>query len=86
MKFVRNVGGIDRAARFAFGVVFVVLSATGVFPAVAPMVVGYIIGGLIIATGIFSYCPVNDIIGFNSRKSSGFGPEEPEKKETKKAA
>jgi DUF2892 family protein len=84
MKFKRNVGGIDRAARFGFGLVFLVLSATGVLPATVPMAIGYIIGIVLLTTGIFSYCPANDLIGFNSRKASGFGTEGPEKTEEKK--
>lgn len=86
MKFTRNVGGIDRAARFGFGIVFLVLSFTGVLPATVPMVLGYVIGIVLLATGIFTYCPVNDAIGFNSCKATGFGPEKPEKPEEKKAA
>jgi len=84
MRFTRNVGGIDRAARFGFAIVFFVLSATGVFPATIPMMIGYIIGIVLLATGIFGYCPVNDLIGFDSRKAYGFGPEGPEKTEEEK--
>lgn len=86
MKFTRNVGGIDRAARFAFGIVFLVLSFTGVFPATVPMAIGYIIGAVLLATGAFAYCPVNDAIGFNSRAVAGSGGMGPEKKEEKKKA
>ncbi len=88
MRFARNVGGIDRAARFGLGLAFLALSATGVLPGTILMVTGYIIGIVLLATGIFSYCPVNDAIGFNSCKAHGFGPEGPEKtpEEPKKAA
>ncbi len=86
MKFTRNVGGIDRAARFALGIAFLVLSYIGLFPATIPMAIGYIVGIVLLATGIFSYCPVNDAVGFNSCAVSGSGPTEPEKPEKKKAA
>ncbi len=82
----RNVGGIDRAARIGFGIALLVLSYTGVFPAMIPMVVGYVVGIILLATSAIGYCPVNQLIGFNSCRTSGFVPEESEKKSGEKKA
>jgi hypothetical protein len=58
--FKTNVGGIDRIARIAGGLVLLGLAATGTIG-----VWGYI-GIVPLATGLMSSCPLYSIIGLNT--------------------
>jgi len=55
-----NVGSTDRALRIIAGVILITLAATGIF---APW--GWI-GIIPLATGIFKFCPIYPLFGFNS--------------------
>ena len=55
-----NVGGIDRSLRIAAGLVLIVLAATGT--------VGWWgwLGLILLATGVFRFCPAYPLLGINS--------------------
>lgn len=55
-----NVGSTDRALRIIAGVILITLAATGIF---APW--GWI-GVIPLVTGIFKFCPIYPLFGFNS--------------------
>lgn len=71
MKLVCNVGGIERVVRIIGGVVLIGLSYFGVLPAVAPMVIGYIVGIAALVTGAISYCPISAFLGVNTCAKAG---------------
>ena len=56
-----NVGGIDRVLRIAAGLVFIALAATSVVG-----MWGYIVGGIVLATGVFRFCGAYTLFGLNS--------------------
>ncbi len=58
--FKTNVGGIDRIARIAGGLVLLGLAATGTIG-----VWGYL-GIVPLATGVFRTCPLYSVLGFSS--------------------
>jgi len=55
-----NVGGIDRVLRIIVGIVLIALAATGT--------VGWWgwLGIVPLATGLFRFCPLYTMLGFNS--------------------
>lgn len=58
---MKNVGGIDRVARIAAGLVLMALAATeqvGIW--------GWIVGAIVLATGVFSFCGLYTLIGVNT--------------------
>jgi hypothetical protein len=58
---MKNVGGIDRVARIAAGLVLIALAASeqvGVW--------GWIVGAIVLATGVFSFCGLYTFIGVNT--------------------
>ena len=58
---MKNVGGIDRVARIVAGLVFMALAATeqvGVW--------GWIVGAVVLGTGVFSFCGLYTLIGVNT--------------------
>lgn len=58
----KNVGGIDRLARFAFGMALIAMTLTGFIGAW-----GWI--GLVpLLTAVFSTCPVYSILGMRTCK------------------
>ncbi len=56
-----NVGGIDRLLRFVVGLALMVAAASG-----AVGVWGWI-GVVVMATSVFSFCPIYQKFGFSSR-------------------
>jgi len=56
-----NVGGIDRVLRIAAGLVFIALAATNVVG-----MWGYIVGGIVLATGVFRFCGAYTLLGVNT--------------------
>lgn len=55
-----NVGGIDRILRIVLGIVLIALAAMGTIGAW-----GYL-GVLLLATGVFRWCPAYAPFGFSS--------------------
>jgi hypothetical protein len=56
-----NVGGIDRILRIAAGLVLIALAITNVVG-----MWGYIVGGIVLATGVFSFCGAYTLFGLNT--------------------
>ena len=56
-----NVGGIDRALRIVAGLALVALAVTNVVG-----VWGYIVGGIVLATGVFRFCGAYTLLGINT--------------------
>ncbi len=58
---IQNVGGIDRIARILGGVALLALAATdqiGVW--------GWVLGAVVLATGVFSFCGLYTVLGVNT--------------------
>lgn len=58
---IKNVGGIDRAIRILMGVGLMALAATdrvGVW--------GWVVGVIVLATGVFSFCGLYALLGVNT--------------------
>jgi len=60
-----NVGGWDRGIRFILGVVLIALGATHVLTGTTA-IVGYVVGGIALVTGLVRYCPAWSIFGINT--------------------
>jgi hypothetical protein len=56
-----NVGGIDRVLRIVAGLVLIALAATSVVS-----MWGYIVGGIVLATGVFRFCGAYTLLGVNT--------------------
>jgi hypothetical protein len=56
-----NVGGIDRVLRIVAGLVFIALAAANVVG-----MWGYIVGGIVLATGVFRFCGAYTLFGLNT--------------------
>ena len=56
-----NVGGIDRILRIVAGLVLIALAATSVVG-----MWGYIMGGIVLATGVFRFCGAYTLLGLNT--------------------
>jgi hypothetical protein len=56
-----NVGGIDRILRIVAGLVLIALAATGVVG-----MWGYIVGGIVLATGVIRFCGAYTLLGINT--------------------
>lgn len=69
MKLTANVGGWDRGIRLILGVLLFILGFAGVFRGTLA-VIGYIVGAIALVTGLITFCPINALLGFNSRKAS----------------
>ena len=55
-----NVGGIDRAARIALGIILLALTATGTIG------LWGLIGIVLLATGLLRFCPVYPLLGLST--------------------
>ncbi len=56
-----NVGGIDRILRIVAGLALIVLAVTSVVG-----MWGYIVGGIVLATGLFRFCGAYTLLGINT--------------------
>ncbi|PUE30911.1 hypothetical protein B9Z35_07645 [Limnohabitans sp. Jir61] len=56
-----NVGGIDRVLRIVAGLVLMALAAANVVG-----LWGYIVGGIVMATGVFRFCGAYTLLGLNT--------------------
>jgi hypothetical protein len=56
-----NVGGIDRVLRIAAGLVLIALAVANVVG-----LWGYIVGGIVLATGVFRFCGAYTLLGLNT--------------------
>ena len=58
---IQNVGGIDRVARILAGLALIILAAAdqvGTW--------GWIVGAVVLATGVFSFCGLYTVLGVNT--------------------
>ncbi len=61
-----NVGGTERVIRLVLGIVLIALgffALSGIL-----QIIGYLIGAIMLLTGITTYCPLNSLMGRNSCK------------------
>ena len=56
-----NVGGIDRVLRIVAGLVLIALAVANVAG-----LWGYIVGGIVLATGVFRFCGAYTLLGLNT--------------------
>lgn len=56
-----NVGGIDRALRIVAGLALIALAITNVVG-----MWGYVVGGIVLATGVFRFCGAYTLLGVNT--------------------
>lgn len=69
MKVTQNVGGLDRYARISVGIALVILVSFLTYYGALPVgliVIGYVVGGIALITGLASYCPINTVLGINT--------------------
>lgn len=83
----KNVGGTDRIARLVVGPVLLLLGiagyagllalAVGPLPQALTSVILFLVGAILLVTGVVQKCPINRIIGLDThhRKEAG-GAEE----------
>ena len=69
MKLVANVGTIDRAIRAIAGLILLVLGLAGVISG-AGAVIAIIVGVVLLATSVISFCPLYTLIRFSTKRSS----------------
>ena len=56
-----NVGGIDRVLRIVAGLLLIALAITNVVG-----MWGFIVGGIVLATGVFRFCGAYTLLGLNT--------------------
>ncbi|MEY4316870.1 MAG: hypothetical protein RI902_678 [Pseudomonadota bacterium] len=56
-----NVGGIDRILRIVAGLVLITLAVTNVVS-----LWGFIVGGIVLATGVLRFCGAYTLLGVNT--------------------
>lgn len=56
-----NVGGIDRILRVVAGLVLIALAVTNVVS-----LWGFIVGGIVLATGVLRFCGAYTLLGVNT--------------------
>jgi hypothetical protein len=56
-----NVGGIDRILRIVAGLILIALAALGTVG-----LWGYVVGGIVLATGVFRFCGAYALLGMNT--------------------
>ncbi len=66
MKMECNVGSTERIVRLVLGIVLI---ASGFLALSGSLqIIGYVIGAIMLLTGITAYCPLNALMGRNSCK------------------
>ena len=63
-----NVGGADRGARLIVGSILVAISLMVALPGYWELV-PFVIGAVLLVTGIFRYCPINRLLGLDTRRT-----------------
>lgn len=74
----KNVGGMDRLARLVIGAILVVVAiagyaglfvlAVGPLPQALTAVIVFLVGAILLATGLAQTCPINGILGLNTHQ------------------
>ena len=65
----KNMGNFDRILRITIAIILVALNAKGLISG-GVAVVAIIISVVFFLTGLFGFCPVYELLGKNSRKTS----------------
>jgi len=68
MKLSCNVAGWDRGIRVIMGIVLIVLGFIGVLSGTLA-VIGYVIGAILLVTGITTFCPACKLFVIKTCKS-----------------
>ena len=66
MKFNANIGSIDRGLRILIGIVLFALSYAQYFGAYSW--IGVVVGGVLMTTAVFSFCPIYGILKMSTAK------------------
>ena len=66
MNFNANIGSFDRAARVLVGIVLFALSYAQFFGAYSWA--GVLVGGVLMTTAVFSFCPIYGILKMSTAK------------------
>lgn len=79
----KNVGGVDRIARLVIGPILVLAGlagyagllvlAVGPLPQALTSVVVFLIGAILLVTGLVQKCPINLLLGFNTYRQHETG-------------
>lgn len=66
MALSRNVGGIDKTVRIILGLVLI---AVGLFADLGTTwtIIVYAVAVIALLTALLSYCPINTLLGINTR-------------------
>lgn len=83
----KNVGGVDRIARLLLGSILLLAGiagyagllvlAVGPLPQVLTSVVIFVVGAILLVTGVVQICPINRLLGIDTCR-----PNEPDAAET----
>ena len=66
-----NVGSVDRLARFVLGAMLMLVPLlTGVSASSALGIVTLVAGGVLVATALFSFCPLYRVLGLRTRRET----------------
>ena len=68
MAMIQNVGGMDRTARIVGGLIFLMIGLLVPMITVLKVIV-YLLAAVGLVTGILQLCPVNALMGINTKKS-----------------
>lgn len=79
----KNVGGMDRIARLVIGPVLVLAGiagyagflalAVGPLPQALASVLVFLVGAILLVTGLVQKCPINQLIGLNTYRQKETG-------------
>ena len=82
----KNVGGADRIARLVVGPVLILSGiagyaglfalAVGPLPQTLTSVILFLVGAILLVTGLVQRCPANRIIGLDTHRRKGTGESE----------
>ena len=66
MKFNANIGSLDRGLRILVGIVLFAVSYAQYFGSYSW--VGVLVGGVLVITAVFSFCPIYGILKLSTAK------------------
>jgi hypothetical protein len=82
----KNVGGMDRIARLVIGPILVLAGvagyagllvlAVGPLPQALTSVIVFLVGVILLVTGLVQKCPLNRVLGFNTYRQKESGESE----------
>ncbi len=68
MKLTRNVGWLDKLLRYGASVILISLHLTGMVSGTNGLLT-LVVAGILLATGIFRFCPIYSALGLTTSKS-----------------